>query len=81
MVDKVIVVGSGGREHALGEKLMQDGVEVIFAPGNGGTKRNADVGLIDFKGLVELAKKENAFTVVGPDSPLNSGIVDYFQKY
>ena len=83
---KVLVVGGGGREHALAWKLAQsDKVsEVIVAPGNAGTAsepgmRNADVGAEDIDGLIELARSESAgLTVVGPEAPLAAGIVDRF---
>jgi len=83
---KVLVVGGGGREHALAWKLAQsDKVsEVVVAPGNAGTAceagtRNADVGAEDIDGLIELARAESVgLTVVGPEAPLAAGIVDRF---
>ncbi|HEX4640150.1 MAG TPA: phosphoribosylamine--glycine ligase [Chthoniobacterales bacterium] len=83
---KILVVGSGGREHALTWKLKQSsGVERIFcAPGNAGTEQigeNVAVKANDFAGLTRFAK-ENAIelTVVGPDDPLAAGIVDHFEN-
>ena len=84
---KVLVIGSGGREHALAWKLSQaEGVEeVLVAPGNAGTHaepnmRNVRVGVEDFDGLVTLAKNESViFTMVGPEVPLVQGVVDRFQ--
>ncbi|RFF26588.1 MULTISPECIES: phosphoribosylamine--glycine ligase [unclassified Wenzhouxiangella] len=84
---KLLVVGGGGREHALAWKLAQSEKvrEVIVAPGNAGTAsepgmRNADVGAEDIDGLIELAKSESVgLTVVGPEAPLAAGIVDRFQ--
>ncbi len=84
---KLLIVGGGGREHALAWKLAQsDRVsEVIVAPGNAGTAvepgvRNADVGAEDIDGLLELARSEAiALTVVGPEAPLAAGIVDRFE--
>ncbi|WP_376694441.1 phosphoribosylamine--glycine ligase [Wenzhouxiangella sp. EGI_FJ10409] len=84
---KLLVVGGGGREHALAWKLAQsDKVEaVIVAPGNAGTARepgmrNADVGAEDIDGLIELARSESVgLTVIGPEAPLAAGIVDRFE--
>src|SRR5699024_4707477 len=84
---KILIVGGGGREHALAWKLAQsDRVsEVIVAPGNAGTAvekgvRNADVGADNTDGLLELARSESiALTVVGPEAPLAAGIVDRFE--
>ena len=83
---KVLVIGGGGREHALAWKLKQSaGVdEVIVAPGNAGTARepgirNVDVSAEDLAGLVQLAKAEQvAFTMVGPEAPLVAGVTDLF---
>ncbi len=83
---KVLVVGGGGREHALAWKLSAcEGVEeVLVAPGNAGTARetalrNVEVSVTDFDGLVKLVQDEGvAFTVVGPEQPLVGGIVDRF---
>jgi len=85
---KLLVVGGGGREHALAWKLAQsDKVsEIIVAPGNAGTAsepgmRNADIGAEDIDGLIELARSESvALTVVGPEAPLAAGIVDRFAQ-
>ncbi|HII03721.1 MAG TPA: phosphoribosylamine--glycine ligase [Candidatus Nitrosotenuis sp.] len=76
----VLVVGSGGREHALGWKLSQSKHvdNVFFAPGNGGTKNNLEISAEDIEGLAEFAKSKNCFTVVGPEAPLSKGIVDVF---
>jgi phosphoribosylamine--glycine ligase len=84
---KVLVIGGGGREHALAWKLAQSPrvAEVIVAPGNAGTAlepkcRNAAVPASDVAGLVALAKTERAgLTVVGPEGPLVAGIVDAFE--
>ena len=85
---KLLVVGSGGREHALAWKAAQsaDVSEVLVAPGNAGTAlepkiRNVALDILDFAGLAALAKKENvALTLIGPEVPLVEGIVDYFEK-
>jgi phosphoribosylamine--glycine ligase len=78
----VLVVGSGGREHALSWKLSQSSkVDTVFtAPGNGGTANNVPIDVDDLDGLVEFAQKNNCFTVVGPEIPLASGIVDKFNQ-
>ncbi len=83
---KVLVIGSGGREHALAWKCAQspDVEEVVVAPGNAGTAlepgiRNAAVSAEDIESLAELAKSEDVgLTIVGPEAPLVAGIVDYF---
>ncbi len=83
---KVLVIGKGGREHALVWKLAQSPrVEQVFcAPGNAGTAAdgtNVPIEATDFAGLIRFAKKEDiGLTVVGPEEPLALGIVDEFQK-
>ena len=76
----VLVVGSGGREHALSWKLSQsDNVEKIFtAPGNGGTFQNVAISVDNIDELAKFAHENNCFTVVGPEDPLAMGIVDTF---
>ncbi|MBU6476764.1 MAG: phosphoribosylamine--glycine ligase [Xanthomonadaceae bacterium] len=84
---KILVIGSGGREHALAWKLAQSPRvgEVIVAPGNAGTARepcmrNADVSAADLDGLLKLAQDERVdFSVVGPEAPLVAGVVDRFR--
>ena len=84
---KLLVIGSGGREHALAWKLRQSARvdEVIVAPGNAGTARergirNADVAATDIDGLIALVLRENIeLTVVGPEAPLVAGVVDRFR--
>ena len=79
---KVIIVGGGGREHALAWKLSQspDVEGVVCAPGNAGTARigrNVPVGAEDIAGLLALAKEESpGLVVVGPEAPLALGLVD-----
>ena len=77
-----MVIGSGGREHALSWKLSQSSkVETVFtAPGNGGTKNNVPIDVNDIDGLTDFAQKNNCFTVVGPEVPLAEGIVDKFNQ-
>jgi len=76
----VLVVGSGGREHVISWKLSQSSkVDKVFtAPGNGGTQNNVDLSVDDLDGLINFAKENNCFTVVGPEVPLAAGIVDKF---
>ncbi len=82
---KLLVIGSGGREHALAWKLAQSPrVQVVFvAPGNGGTAREASVENVPITDLDELAKfavRERVhLTVVGPEAPLAAGVVDRFR--
>jgi len=84
---KVLIVGSGGREHALAWKCAQSPKvsEVLVAPGNGGTAteprvRNVNVAAEDVPGLVALAKQERVgLTIIGPEAPLVIGVVDAFQ--
>ncbi len=83
---KVLVIGSGGREHALAWKLSQSPrvTEVLVAPGNPGTAaedgvRNVAIGANDIPALVTCAQKENvSLTVVGPEDPLVGGVVNAF---
>ena len=82
---KILVVGSGGREHALAWKLAQSEriQRVLVAPGNGGTAldpRLKNIALTDPHQLADFAEQENiAITVVGPETPLAAGIVDIFR--
>ena len=78
----VLVVGSGGREHALSWKLSQSSkVDKVFtAPGNGGTENNIPIDIDDLTTLSDFAQKNNCFTVVGPETPLAAGIVDRFNQ-
>ncbi|GGK13862.1 phosphoribosylamine--glycine ligase [Luteimonas terricola] len=84
---KILVIGSGGREHALAWKLAHSaGVDdVLVAPGNAGTAvedrcRNVAVNATDIEALLALARDESvAFTVVGPEAPLVAGVVDRFR--
>ena len=82
---KLLVIGSGGREHALAWKLLQSPrvSHVFVAPGNGGTAtmaRSTNVALSDPAALADFANKEGiALTVVGPEAPLAQGVVDTFR--
>jgi phosphoribosylamine--glycine ligase len=80
----VLVIGGGGREHAIAWKLVQDGAEVLVAPGNAGTAaiaENCGLAADDVAGLVRLARDRQVdLTVVGPEAPLVAGIVDAFES-
>ena len=78
----ILVVGSGGREHAIGWKLGQsNNVKTVFyAPGNGGTLNNVPISADNLDELIKFATKNDCFTVVGPEAPLATGIVDMFNK-
>jgi phosphoribosylamine---glycine ligase len=84
---KILVVGSGGREHALAWRIRQSprAREILVAPGNAGTAlepgmRNMPVAATDIEGLVALAQREAVdLTVIGPEGPLSLGAVDAFQ--
>ena len=84
----ILVIGSGGREHALAWKAAQsEGVKTVFvAPGNAGTAleprlQNIDIGVDDFTALADFAEQNNvALTIVGPEQPLVDGIVDFFAE-
>jgi phosphoribosylamine--glycine ligase len=84
---KVLVIGGGGREHALAWKLAQSSrvTRVYVAPGNGGTaldERLVNVPITDVVALREWAQKEHiALTVVGPEGPLAAGVVDEFRAH
>lgn len=83
---KLLVVGSGGREHALAWRLAQSsGVTQVFvAPGNGGTAREPGLKNLPITGIAELAefalREKVGFTIVGPEAPLAAGIVDLFRE-
>jgi len=78
----VLVVGSGGREHAIGWKLSQsDNVDRVFhAPGNGGTLNNVQISANNLDELAKFASENRCFTVIGPEAPLAMGIVDMFNE-
>jgi phosphoribosylamine--glycine ligase len=84
---KVLIVGGGGREHALAWKCAQSPrvEEVLVAPGNAGTAveprvRNVDIPVTDFARLIDLARREAVqLIIIGPEAPLVAGIVDEFQ--
>ncbi|HAD08833.1 MAG TPA: phosphoribosylamine--glycine ligase [Porticoccaceae bacterium] len=84
----VLLIGAGGREHALAWKAAQSPlVETVYvAPGNGGTAleaniENVDLAVDDFDGLADFARQNNCgLTIVGPEVPLVDGLVDHFQS-
>jgi len=84
----VLVLGNGGREHALAWKIAQSQqVEKVFvAPGNAGTAlekgiENVALDVMDFSGLAEFAQQRGVgLTIVGPEAPLVAGVVDYFSE-
>src|SRR5687767_14552718 len=82
---KVLLVGGGGREHALAWRLAQDDerVSIVAAPGNPGIADLAEcvsVGPTDLDSLIRLARERRVdFTLVGPEAPLAAGIVDRFR--
>ncbi len=82
---KILVIGSGGREHALAWKIAQNKEvsRVYVAPGNAGTATNPDmmnVPISNVKDLLEFAQKEQIhLTIVGPEAPLSQGVVDVFR--
>lgn len=84
---KLLVIGAGGREHAIAKKLLSSSqVEAVFcAPGNPGMRRDGiqvlPITQDDHEGLIAIAKKEKiSWTIVGPEVPLFNGIVDDFQS-
>jgi len=85
---KVLIVGGGGREHALAWKAAQSPMvsQVYVAPGNAGTEQetrvsNVEIGAEDIDSLLEFAQQEKIeLTIVGPEAPLVAGIVDRFQQ-
>ena len=83
---KVLVIGRGGREHAIARQFSRSkSVEQVYvAPGNDGMQTDAEIAAIDemdFQALVEFAKQQNIdFTFVGPEQPLAAGIVDFFTE-
>lgn len=83
---KVLIIGGGGREHAIAYKASQSKkvTELYFAPGNAGMEeygKCVDISAMDFENLASFAEKEKIdLTIVGPDDPLVGGVVDVFEK-
>jgi len=74
----ILILGSGGREHALGWKLSQSQSvdKIYYCPGNGGTKNNLPYSITDFSKIRSFSIKNNCILVVGPEGPLTKGIVN-----
>jgi len=74
----ILILGSGGREHALGWKLSQSQSvdKIYYCPGNGGTKNNLPYSITDFSKIRSFSIKNNCILVVGPEEPLTKGIVN-----
>ena len=83
---RVLLLGSGGREHAIAWKISQSSIldELFIAPGNAGTKKhgkNLDLKLTDFEAIKQAVLQHAIdMVVVGPEEPLVLGIYDYFQQ-
>lgn len=83
---RVLLLGSGGREHALAWKMAKSSIleELFIAPGNAGTRqhgKNVDLAVTDFEGIKTFVVENNIDTVVvGPEDPLVQGIADFFQE-
>lgn len=83
---KILIIGSGGREHAIALKLSQSSrkPDLYVAPGNGGTSKfatNVPIQVNDIEGLLKFAQSQKIdLTVVGPEQPLVEGIVDVFEE-
>lgn len=82
----ILIIGSGGREHAFAWHIAQFSHQVFVAPGNGGTSiaeniHTVDIGVTDLEQLADFAQKNFIdLTIVGPEVPLAAGIVDYFRN-
>ena len=82
MKEKILIIGSGGREHALAWKFAQDaGWENVYtSPGNGGIPNSYHINIQDFNAIKEFCQKQHIKRIfVGPEQPLSAGIVDAFQ--
>ncbi|MBA3749612.1 MAG: phosphoribosylamine--glycine ligase, partial [Nitrosopumilus sp.] len=80
--ENVLIIGSGGREHALGWKISKNKniKKIYYADGNGGTSENIQILPTELDKLVEFARNKKCFTIVGPELPLLLGIVDFFNS-
>ena len=79
---KIVVIGSGGREHAIAWKLSQSkkAEKVFVLPGNGGTENNVPIDVNDFDGIKNFCESNDVeLIIVGPEVPLVNGIVDFFR--
>jgi phosphoribosylamine--glycine ligase len=81
MSKKILIVGSGGREHALAWRCRHEGHEVVVAPGSEGIGSQAGVAEDDHAGLVALAEREKIdLAIIGPEAPLVAGLADRFRE-
>ena len=80
--ENALIVGSGGREHALGWKISKSKKvkKIYYADGNGGTSENIPILPTEIEKLAEFARHNKCFTIVGPEIPLSLGIVDSFSS-
>ena len=85
-MNNILILGSGGREHSIAWSLFRDNKELnlFCAPGNGGTSsiaKNISININQNRDVLDVIKKYNIdCTIVGPENPLNNGIVDYLEK-
>ena len=83
---RIAIIGSGGREHAICQKIFESkNIEKIFCiPGNGGTQKiaqNVNINLNNFEEIKSFLNYENVdLTIIGPEEPLVNGIVDFLKK-
>lgn len=80
--ENILIIGSGGREHALGWKISKNNnvKKIYYASGNGGTYENVNISQTNVRELAEFAKLKKCNTIVGPEMPLSLGIVDLFNS-
>jgi phosphoribosylamine--glycine ligase len=80
--ENILIIGSGGREHALGWKISKNNnvKKIFYANGNGGTYENVKISQTNIKELAKFAKLKKCNTIVGPEMPLSLGIVDLFNS-
>ncbi|MGD1834991.1 MAG: phosphoribosylamine--glycine ligase N-terminal domain-containing protein, partial [Nitrososphaeraceae archaeon] len=81
--NNILIIGSGGREHALGWKLSQSKYvkEIFYSPGNGGTSKNLHISSTNFQELRSFAQEKDCVVIIGPEAPLTKGIVDDFSSH
>ncbi|MEJ0021423.1 MAG: phosphoribosylamine--glycine ligase [Candidatus Doudnabacteria bacterium] len=83
---KILILGAGGREHSVGKKLAEEGHEIYAAPGNPGIAQIGrcvtELDVKDHKAVIDYVKSNGiGFTFVGPEAPLDAGIVDDFERF
>ncbi|MGD1838631.1 MAG: phosphoribosylamine--glycine ligase [Nitrososphaeraceae archaeon] len=81
--NNILIIGSGGREHAFGWKLSQSKYvkEIFYSPGNGGTSKNLSISSTNFQELRSFAQEKDCVVIIGPEAPLTKGIVDDFSSH